>query len=92
MSWELDISRDQGKNWGTVANRASNESCKAVARKIHSNGVRIDQTVWYRLFFNDKLVYVSSHNTSWRMSWTDGNHKSRSEQAGAVIGIAQAPV
>jgi hypothetical protein len=90
MSWELDISRDYGKTWGTIAKRTSPEACKAVARKVHSNGVSIKTTVWYRLFCEDRLEFVSGNNTSWRMSWDKGNHKSRSEQAGVVIGASQA--
>lgn len=93
MTWELDISRDKGKTWQTVATKKQAEGCKDTARKYHRNEHGVNSSLCYRIystFGQEQLAYFSFNNTSWRMAWLDGNLRPRAEQGGVMITDAEA--
>ena len=88
--WELDISRDDGKTYETVARKPSAEACKTYARSLHRTPNGINPGIIYRLYARDgyMLQYLSYDNQSWRMIWGPGNLQPRESQQGQHINPA----
>lgn len=78
--WELDISYDGGRCWNTAKTGPSCDSCKNVARELHTDPGFESQKFLYRIYAGNQLVYVSGPNMGWRLCWFNGNLKPRSEQ------------
>lgn len=78
--WDLDISRDHGKTWKTVARKPSCEACKSMARAYHQSP--LNTGLHYRIYALDgqQLHSFSSNNDCWRMKWQWGDQRPRVSQ------------
>lgn len=89
--WELDISRDDGKTYETVAKKPTAEACKTYARSMHRSPTgNVNSDIIYRLYSKsgECLQYLSYDNRSWRMIWGPGNLQPRASQQGHHVNPA----
>ncbi len=74
--------RTPGEEWKFAAGFSSIDAAKSSCRNMRkpSAGGRSYRAMDFRIYHNNKLVFVSQQGAGWRMRWAPGNGLSREEQ------------
>lgn len=79
MSVTIEV-RQPGKEWIYTAGFSSVQAAKDSCRELRKNGRHGYHQLNFRIYENNKLVFVNDATSGWRLRWFPGNGKSRDEQ------------